>query len=50
MKTIFVTIGFYPWEWHALIRSYNNDPFCLNNLAGNPEYEKIEDELKAELI
>jgi len=27
-----------------------NDPFCLNNLSGKPEYEKIEDELKAELM
>jgi len=27
-----------------------NDSYCLNNLAGKPEYEKIEDELKAALM
>ena len=28
----------------------NKDPFCLNNLAGNPEYADIEDELKTRLM
>ena len=26
------------------------DPYCLNNLSGKPEYEKIEEEMKMALL
>ena len=27
-----------------------NDPYCLNNLAGNPEYQEVEEEMRQALL